>query len=49
MLTHHDGLHFGLLPGDFLHRQSEFESGAHPRDVGHLATENFLGELFTVG
>ncbi len=48
VLAHHDGFHVGLLAGDFLHGEAELEAGAHPGHVGHVAAEDFLGELFAV-
>jgi hypothetical protein len=39
---------FGFFPGDLLHGETEFEARTHPRHVGHLAAEDFLGEFLAV-
>ena len=49
VLAHHDGLDARVLLRDFLHGEAEFEARAHPRHVGHLAAEDFLGEFHAVG
>ena len=48
VLAHHDGLDGGLRAGDVLHGEAELKARAHPLHVGHLAGEDFLGELFAV-
>ena len=48
VLAHHDGLDGGLLAGDVLHGEAEFEARAHPLHVRHLAGEDFLGQGFAV-
>jgi hypothetical protein len=38
-----------MLLRDFLHREAEFEAGAHPLHVGHVAAEDFLREFLATG
>ena len=45
MLAHHDRTDGRIFLNDLLHRQAQLEAGPHPRHVGHLAAEDFLGQL----
>ncbi len=48
VLAHHDRLHLRVGAADFLHREAEFEAGAHPLHVRHFAAEDFLREFLAV-
>ncbi len=39
---------FGIFLDDFLHREAEFKTGAHPFHIIHFAAENFLRQLLAI-
>ena len=49
VLAHHDRRRFRVALHDFLHREAEFEAGAHPLHIFHFIAENFFREALTFG